>query len=298
MKKVVSISLGSSRRDHEAIADLLGHRVRIQRIGVDGDFERARALFLELDGKVDAFGMGGCEFGINFNDRYYRLRSVAPLIKGIKTPVVDGSGFRGVVERSMAGFVTNKLADSIESKRVLCCVASARYDLVLGFHESGFAVKFGDPGFILGLPIGSTSFWLAKLAGRVFIPLVVRAPFSWLYPTGTKQHSNKPRFKSWFDWATIIADDFLYIRRYLPEQIDGKIIVTNTTTREDQEMLRQRGAKYLVTSTPILDGRSFGTNVLEAALTAVAGKFRQLSRNEMQLAIKEAGIQPQITRLN
>ena len=37
-------------------------------------------------------------------------------------------------------------------------------------------------------------------------------------------------------------------------------------------MLRQRGARLLVTSTPELDGRSFGTNVMEALVSVLVGK--------------------------
>lgn len=298
MKKVVSISLGNSHRDHEVTTTIRGQQVNVRRIGVDGDFVRARELFLSLDDEVDVFGLGGCEFGINFDGRSYPLRAIAPLIEGLKSPVVDGSGVRAVVERSMGRFLSTHLADAIGEKRVLCCVASARYDLVLGFHESGFEIKFGDPGFILGLPWTSRSFWLARQAGRIFIPLVVRAPFSWLYPTGNKQLINRPRFKSWFAWANVIADDFHYIKRHLPLEIVGKIIVTNTTTAEDQEMLRQRGAKYLVTSTPLLNGRTFGTNVFEAMLTAASGTMAVMTQAEIKAAIDEIGFTPQITRLN
>jgi hypothetical protein len=298
MKTVVSISLGSSRRDHKATMTILNQEIHIRRIGVDGDFKRARKLFLDLDGQVDAFGMGGCEFGINFDGRYYPLRSVAPLVAGLKTPVVDGSGVRSVVEYGMARFLLDNIDGLTEMKRVFFCVASARYDMVLGFHEAGFEMKFGDPGFILGLPITSRSFWLARTAGRIFIPWVVRAPFSWLYPTGKKQLENKPRFRRWFDWAHVIADDFHYIKRHLPENATGKIIVTNTTTTADQQMLRKRGVKYLVTSTPLLDGRTFGTNVLEAAITAASGHSRRLSASEVGAVIDEMQFKPQVIRLN
>lgn len=302
MKQVVSISLGSSRRDHEVTTILLGEPVRIRRIGVDGDFSRARQLFREMDGRVDAFGIGGCEFGINFDGRYYPLRSVAPLVEGLSSPVVDGSGVRGVVERGMGKLLNERLGDRIAAaprgKRVLFCVSAGRYDLVEGFAEAGFQLRFGDPGFVVGLPYASTNFWLAKQVGHWVIPLVVKAPFRWLYPTGKSQERNRPRFRAWFDWATVIADDFHYIRRHLPEAVPGKIIVTNTTTEEDRELLRQRGAAWLVTSTPVLDGRSFGTNVFEAALTAVSGLGRKLQPAELAAAIKDSGFSPHFQQLN
>ena len=51
MKRAVSISIGSSKRDKAVEVELLGERVRIERIGTDGDMERAAQLYKELDGK-------------------------------------------------------------------------------------------------------------------------------------------------------------------------------------------------------------------------------------------------------
>ena len=56
MKRAVSVSLGSSERDKEAELELFGETVIIERRGVDGDVEKATALFEELDGQVGCFG--------------------------------------------------------------------------------------------------------------------------------------------------------------------------------------------------------------------------------------------------
>ena len=56
-----------------------------------------------------------------------------------------------------------------------------------------------------------------------------------------------------------------------------ELVVTNTTTPQDVELFRKCGVKYLVTTTPVLEGRSFGTNMMEAALIAV---LRELEGDE------------------
>jgi hypothetical protein len=84
----------------------------------------------------------------------------------------------------------------------------------------------------------------------------------------------------------------------MPDRLDGKVIVTNTTTPADVEAFRQRGARYLVTSTPRLDGRSFGTNMMEAALVAVAGKGRPLTTDELQEMLERLNLKPTIQRLS
>jgi hypothetical protein len=64
------------------------------------------------------------------------------------------------------------------------------------------------------------------------------------------------------------------------------------------ELFRQVGIKYLVTSTPVLDGRSFSTNMIEAALIAIAGKSRKLTQDELSQMLDQLGFQPQLQVLN
>ena len=65
---------------------------------------------------------------------------------------------------------------------------------------------------------------------------------------------------------------FSLYKTFLPEDVKGKIIVTNTVTKEDVAWLQERNAGILITSTPNLSGRSFGTNVIEALVVAILKK--------------------------
>ncbi|MCA9953810.1 MAG: hypothetical protein KC434_03770, partial [Anaerolineales bacterium] len=86
--------------------------------------------------------------------------------------------------------------------------------------------------------------------------------------------------------------------RHMPDNLAGKVIVTNTTTLQDLEAFRQRGVTHVVTTTPQLDGRSFGTNMMEAALTAVAGKNRPLTDAELNEMLIELKLKPTVHRLS
>jgi hypothetical protein len=98
------------------------------------------------------------------------------------------------------------------------------------------------------------------------MPIAGRLPFEWIYPTGEKQEKRIPKWEKYYQWGTVIAGDCHYIKRHMPDKLEGKIIATNTTTTSDIEQFRKAGVKYVVTSTPVLEGRSFGTNMMEAAL--------------------------------
>ena len=76
----------------------------------------------------------------------------------------------------------------------------------------------------------------------ILLPLLTRLPFKVLYPTGSKQEKVTPKYDRYYHQAEIIAGDFLYIKKYMPLNLKGKIIVTNTVTSADLvELERTRG---------------------------------------------------------
>ena len=299
MKRAVSISLGSDIREKQVTLTLLGEEIVIERIGTGGDMKKAIQMYNELDGQVDAFGVGGTDLGLTVGKRYYPLYDVQKLVAGVRrTPVVDGGGLRKTLERGIAQFIEREIGNEVQPKRVLITAGVDRYDSALSFEEAGFEILCGDLGFALGIPIAVRSLRGLRTLARILMPIVGRLPFELLYPTGEKQEKIVPKFGKWYAWATVISGDCLYIKRHMPDRLDGKVIATNTTTLADVEAFRQRGVRYLVTSTPRLEGRSFGTNMMEAALVAVAGKGRPLATDELQEMLARLDMKPTLQRLN
>jgi len=302
MKRAVSISIGSSKRNKAVTVKLLGEEISIERIGTDGDMEAAALKYKELDGKVDAFGVGGADLGLMVDDKWYRLYSVEKMIRYIKeTPVVDGTGLKNTLERKAAPFVEAKLGDYIQKmggKKVFVMTGADRWGLAHGFVQAGYECTFGDFMFSLGLNIPlHEEKQLKSLAGWV-MPIAGRLPFEWVYPIGEKQEERKPKYPKWFEWAPVIAGDCHYVKRYMPDNMQGKVVVTNTTTPQDVELFKKCGVKYLVTTTPVLDGRSFGTNMMESALIALSGKKRALTREEYEELLGKLGFEPSLQELN
>ena len=83
MKRAVSVSLGSSTRDKKVVVDFNGEMVSIERIGTDGDAEKAKRLFGDLDGKVDALAVGGADLYYRLGGREYPARAVLKLIEDV-----------------------------------------------------------------------------------------------------------------------------------------------------------------------------------------------------------------------
>ena len=296
MKRVVSVSLGSKTRDHKAEVEVLGERFVLERVGTDGDFQKAIALIQELDGQVDAIGLGGIDLYLYAAGRRYTIRDALKLARAAKkTPVVDGSGLKATLERRAVYRLNDRLG--FRGKKVLIPSAVDRFGMAEAFYNVGAKTLYGDFIFALGLPIPlSTPAQLAVLA-RVFLPFFTKLPFTWLYPTGKKQEETKVDWRSrYFHWADVIAGDFLYVRRHMPEGMTGKGVVSNTTTQKDLEFLRQRGVAWLATTTPRLGGRSFGTNVMEAMIVALAGRY-PLTPEDYAQWVEKLGLEPELIEL-
>jgi len=301
MKRAVSISLGSSKRDKAVEIELFGEKIRIERIGTDGDMEKAAQLYKELDGQVDAFGVGGADLGLMVDQKWYPLHSVKPMVRFVKkTPIVDGTGLKVTVERKAAAFLDAKIPKYItdHGKNAFIMTGADRWGLSRSFTEAGYQCTFGDLMFSLGIPIPLHTTKQLKLLAALLMPVAGRLPFKWVYPTGEKQEERKPKHTQIFHWATVTAGDCHYIKRYMPDDMEGKVIMTNTTTPADVELFRKCGVKYLATATPVLDGRSFGTNMMEAALIAVSGKNRPLTHDEINELLDELKLEPQLQELN
>ena len=299
MKRAVSISIGSSKRNKVVEVELLGEKICIERIGTDGDMEKAALLYKELDGKVDAFGVGGADLGLLVDDKWYPLYSVQPMIRYIKhTPVVDGAGLKNTLENRLASVIEKKIGGYIKEKNAFIALGADRWGMSKSFLDAGYDCIFGDLMFGLGLSIPVRGEQNLKRLAALVMPVVGRLPFHWVYPTGEKQDKRIPKYEKYYHWASVIAGDCHYLKRYMPYQMDGKVVATNTTTQADIEIFREAGVKYVVTSTPVLEGRSFGTNMMEAALIAVSGKGRKLSRAELNELLDLLAFEPQLQELN
>lgn len=300
MKRVISVSIGSSKRNHTAKISVLGEEVEVERVGTDGDMDKAIAIIKELDGKVDAFGMGGIDLYIVSGNRRYMFREAKRIARAAqKTPIVDGSGLKNTLERWVIRYLQENNLVDLRGKKVLLMSGVDRFGMAEAFNESGCKMVFGDLMFAVGVPVPLKSLKALHVAAVMLAPLIVQLPFSMLYPTGKKQEQNTPKHPRYYQWADIIAGDFHFIKRYMPPRLDGKMIVTNTVTGADVEELRQRGVDTLITTTPNIEGRSFGTNVMEALIVALAGKPPSSMRPEDYIEwLKKLKFTPRVERLN
>ncbi len=298
MKRAVSVSLGSSARDKKVVVTFKGQPVSVERIGTDGDVDEFRRLFTELDGQVDALGVGGVDVYLRLDEREYPLHAVIKLLRDVRqTPVVDGRGLKHTLERRVFELAAPMLDEPPRFRRAFVPVAVDRQGLAEAVAEVSDEIVIGDLMIALGIPIPLRGIPSYRRAARLLLPFISYFPMSLLF-YGSGDEPTQPRYHRYYENADLLAGDFLFMKKYMPDDLTGKTILTNTTTEENIELLRTRGARQVITTTPRYEGRSFGTNMMEAALTACAGKGRALTDAELNELIDELDLRPSVQQLN
>jgi len=296
IKEVVSVSIGSSKRDHAVEVELFGEPFLIRREGTDGDMDKAETRLRELDGTVDAFGLGGIDLFLNAAGHDYYFRDAKRFRNAVsKTPIVDGSGLKGPVEAAVVKHMQQGLGLNLEGKRVLVTSAVDRWGMANAFADAGCEMTYADLLYALDIPIMIHKRSVLIPVIRIMAPIAVQLPISWLYPAEADHDSeveHESKHSQHTKDADIIVGDYKYVRKYMPEDMSGKWVVTNTTTAEDVEFLRGRGVELLITSTPRLEGRSFGTNVIEATMVALDGAKKSLSPARYLELLQSTGFTP------
>lgn len=305
MKKILSISVGSSSRDHTTRHVFLGQECELSRQGTDGDFEKAVQRYAGMDGKVDAFGVGGVEFFLRAGRKRYYFRDVSRIRKAVKVSKIgDGNGVKGLLERrafqALEKHLNEKENKTLKGMPALLTTAVDRYGMGEAMVDAGLDMTFGDLMFALGIPIAIRKLSTVRLMAAVLLPVITNLPFTWFYALGSEQDKPpQPKWGKYYQQAQVLGGDFIQIRQYMPDDLSGKIIVTNTTTSKNVEELRKRNLHILVTVTPRLEGRSFGTNVMEATLLALMDKPQaDVTDRDFLDLIERIPLEPNIEVLN
>jgi hypothetical protein len=305
VKRVVSVSLGSPKGDFRVNTTLLGEDFEISRIGTNGDMRRFAELIRELDGNVDAIGLGGIDLYLYApGGKKYTIRYAAKLAANAKvTPVVDGSGIKNTLERETFEWLQREGIIDFANKNVLVVCGVDRFGMAEAAARLSKSVIYGDLMFNCGIPIPITSYRMLGILAHTFLPLICILPFQWLYPIGEKQEQTVPKHEKYFQWADVVAGDNKIIKRFMPSPqsgaLVGKTVITNTLTPSEVEALKARGVKQMVIYTKEFNGRTIATNVVEGILVALAGKRpEEMTAEDYSDLLKKLGWGPQLKELS
>ncbi|MGB7875560.1 MAG: hypothetical protein WBL25_14345, partial [Anaerolineales bacterium] len=204
MKRAVSISLGSSKRDKSVTINLGGQEILVERLGMDGDIAKARQMYLDLDGKVDAFGVGGVDLYLRLDEREYPLHAALKLVEGVtKTPLCDGRGLKHTLERRVFELAKTQLSE-VHFKQGFVPVAADRQGLAEAVAEVSERIVVGDLMVALGVPVPIYGIPAFKRVARIMLPFVSYFPMSMLF-YGSSGAEQKPKYVKYFEGSDLVA---------------------------------------------------------------------------------------------
>jgi hypothetical protein len=265
------VSLGSSSRDKTVETEFAGYEVCLRRVGCDGDGALMARLLEEFDADpaVDAVALGGIDLLWEVEGTRYVVREARKLAARVtRKPVVCGFGIKTTLELEAARRLFRE-GHLRASQRVLFMSLTERYALGRLIWDQGCPTVFGDLLFTVGVPIAVRSLRTGRLLARTLLPLARQMPIRFFYPRGKKQDLRTPRHGKYFSRADVLAGDFLLIKKFAPDDLERKVILTNTTTEQDRARLAGAGVHKLITMTPRIEGRTFGANVLDGLVAAI-----------------------------
>ncbi len=301
-KKIISISLGPSIDNYAFTTRLFGEELYVQRFGTDGDAPRARQMVAQFDGQADAIGLGGMNITLRVGRRTFVHRYTQHIANGAQsTPVVDGTHLKNTLERWAISQVARKQPELFQHRQIFVLSGVHHYALAQVLRRFTDRIIFGDPIFHLNLPIALNSFRQLERYADWVLPRLCQGPHGRLYPVGPAPQHSTPRGERYFTAANVIVGDIAYLRRYAPNDLRRKIVVTNSLSTADLERLKEQGAQSVVNLTPAFSDQHplVDLNVIEAMFTSLLDRpAAELTDDDYLDLVSRWQHEPQITVLN
>jgi hypothetical protein len=158
MKKVVTVTLGSSKQDFEFKTEFLGQSFSVKRMGADDDTGKAWELMRRQQASADAIGLG--EIGDHYqvglrtvvNKETQRLLHVVT-----RVPVTTGATLRRLLQVRAVRYVQNQLGHYFNNNLVLFLSGMRNYDMAVALSDYTKNLSFADALFQTGAPTMLTS---------------------------------------------------------------------------------------------------------------------------------------------
>jgi len=303
MKKIISISLGTSERDYEIKTKFMGHDIFIKRMGTDGDPNEMVELLYDWEQQADVIGLAGIKFPSELGfkrkaeKRDVRIRELS---SELKIPVTTGEAFRNVAQEWVARYVQETEKNFFTNARVLVLSGMTDYSIAAVINGYTDNIQFADPVYDHGIPKFINSLKDMELYAKGFHDVLSLTPAKVISSSLPLVNEwNKYILRKAMQKATVIVVPYEGFYNYLdkctPEELGGKIIITSTAYEDRVEFLKKRGVDVIVDATPQILERMVQVDVLEAMIIATLGKKEgELTNDDLLEVISEQGIHPRI----
>ena len=295
MKKVATITLGSSKQDFAFKTQFLGQAFSVQRLGADNDTGKAWELMRRQQATVDAVGLG--EIGDHYqvglrtvvNKETQRLLNVVT-----RVPATTGATLRRLLQVRAVRHVQHALGSYFNNQLVLFLSGMRNYDMAVALSDYTRNLRFADALFQTGAP--------AMLGSLEQLELYAKGS-KWALSgkSGELLEAALPGFKRQraameVAKSHVIVGTFAELKAVgSAANLAGKTLITSAVDDERLAFFTKSKVNLVIDVSPKLFNPVVGINTIEAMILAALGKPpEQVSDDDFTEILDELDIKPRL----
>lgn len=304
MKKIINISLGPESEDYQIETEFNGQMFSIQRFGTSEDLIKAEDLLLKWNKQADVICISGIKYPSTMGTEgitHKKTRELIELCKRLHTVVTTGETLYRVAQEWSIRNIQFALGNNyFTNANVLFFSGLSNSTLAQVMSEYTDNLMFADPVIENKLPKLLTSmkeleFYAEKV--HLFLKIV---PVGKMIPSRAKIKSlNTYQLKQAVKKANVLVIPhngfYEYLDECMGQDLDGKIVITNTAYDDRVDLLTQLGVEVIIDTTPQMIKPVVGDAVIEALMIAAmnVSKGKEM-KDDLLEVISEQRLDPKI----
>jgi predicted amino acid dehydrogenase len=294
MKKVVTVTLGSSKQDFAFKTNFLGQHFEVQRLGADDDTGKAWELLRRNQATADAIGLG--EIGDHFqvglstlvNTETKRLLNVVT-----RVPVTTGATLRRLLQVRAVRQVQKELGNYFNNNLVLFLSGMRNYEMAVALSDYTPNLSFADALFQTGAPamLGSIEQLEMFATGSRLVPSRPRAMLE-SYMSGFKSRMVSSAVAK----SHVVVGTFAELKAVgNAANLSGKTLITSAVDEERLAFFTKCKVNLVIDVSPKLFDHVVGVNTIEAMILAkLEKKADEVSDDEYTEILDELNVKPRL----
>ena len=295
MRKVVTVSLGSSEQDFEFKTAFLGQQFSVRRLGADMDTGKAWELMRREQARADAIGLGEISDHYNVGARTITHNETRRLTKVVtRVPVTTGATLRRLLQVRAVRHVQKELGNYFNNNLVLFLSGIRNYDMAVAMSDYTRNLSFADSVFQTGAPalLGSLEQLELYAKGKELVLSGKPGEILEAALVGFKTQ----RIASAVAKSHVIVGTFAEFKAVASgSNLSGKTLITSAVDDERLAFFKDRNVNLVVDVSPKLFERVVGINTIEAMILAALEKSpNEVSDDDFNEILNELNITPRL----
>jgi predicted amino acid dehydrogenase len=295
MKKVVTVTLGSSKKDFEFKTRFLGQDFSVRRFGADKDSTKAWEMLRRQQANADAIALSDMPDHYHVGLRTIINKKSQHLLQVVtRVPVTTGASLRRLLQVRAVRHVQKELGNYFNNNLVLFLSGMRNYDMAVALSDYTRNLSFADPVFHAASPVllGSLDQLELFAKGKELLPEGLPGDFL----KGVLGTLKNKIVANAVDKSQVIVGTFREIQAVASgRNLEGKTLITSAVDDEAFAFFARHKVNLAVDVTPKLFDQVVGISTITAMILAATGKAEsELTDHDFEEILHELDIKPRL----